>query len=43
MTHVIAKRGFTALCSQTSCYRYWGADYDRALCRRTEMIMANDF
>jgi hypothetical protein len=38
---------FHLLCSQTSCYRYWGqgiwTDYGRELCRRTEAIIANDF
>ena len=38
---------FHLLCSQTSCYRYWGqgiwTDYGRELCRRTEAILANDF
>jgi len=35
------------LCSQTSCYRYWGqglwTDYGRELCRRTEAIIHHDF
>jgi glycosyl hydrolase family 57 len=35
------------LCSQTSCYRYWGegrwTDYGRELCRRTRDILAHDF
>ena len=35
------------LCSQTSCYRYWGqglwTDYGRELCRRTEAIINHDF
>ena len=38
---------FHLLCSQTSCYRYWGqgtwTDYGREICRRTEAILANDF
>lgn len=35
------------LCSQTSCYRYWGqgtwTDYGRELVRRTEAILTHDF
>jgi glycosyl hydrolase family 57 len=35
------------LCSQTSCYRYWGegrwTDYGRELCRRTRDILSHDF
>ena len=35
------------LCSQTSCYRYWGqgvwTDYGRELCRRAEAILTHDF
>jgi len=38
---------FHLLCSQTSCYRYWGqglwTDYGRELCRRTGAILDNDF
>ena len=38
---------FHLLCSETSCYRYWGqgiwTDYGRELCRRTEAILKNDF
>ena len=38
---------FHLLCSQTSCYRYWGSgiwtDYGRELCRRLEAILAHDF
>lgn len=38
---------FHLLCSQTSCYRYWGSgiwtDYGRELCRRTEAILSHDF
>jgi hypothetical protein len=38
---------FHLLCSQTSCYRYWGqglwTDYGRELCRRTEAILTHDF
>jgi hypothetical protein len=38
---------FHLLCSQTSCYRYWGqgtwTDYGRELCRRTEAIINHDF
>ncbi len=35
------------LCSQTSCYRYWGqgqwTDYGREICRRTQAILAHDY
>jgi hypothetical protein len=38
---------FHLLCSQTSCYRYWGegrwTDYGRELCRRTLDILTHDF
>jgi Glycosyl hydrolase family 57 len=38
---------FHLLCSQTSCYRYWGqgkwTDYGRELCRRTREILVHDF
>ncbi len=38
---------FHLLCTQTSCYRYWGeglwTDYGRELCRRTDAILKNDF
>jgi hypothetical protein len=38
---------FYLLCSQTSCYRYWGqgiwTDYGRELCRRAEAILTHDF
>ena len=38
---------FHLLCSQTSCYRYWGqgiwAEYGRELCRRLEAILEHDF
>jgi len=38
---------FHLLCSQTSCYRYWGqgrwTDYGRELCRRTHEILTHDF
>jgi hypothetical protein len=38
---------FHLLCSQTSCYRYWGqglwTDYGHELCRRTREILAHDF
>ena len=38
---------FYLLCSQTSCYRYWGqgiwTDYGRELCRRAEAIVTHDF
>jgi hypothetical protein len=38
---------FHLLCSQTSCFRYWGeglwADYGREICRRLEAILQNDF
>ncbi len=37
---------FHMLCSQTSCYRYWGqglwTDYCREICRRAEEIMNHD-
>jgi hypothetical protein len=38
---------FHLLCSQTSCYRYWGSglwtDYGREICRRLEAILTYDF
>ena len=38
---------FHLLCSQTSCYRYWGqgvwTDYGREICRRLEEILTHDF
>ncbi len=38
---------FHLLCSQTSCYRYWGSgtwtDYGREICRRLEAILQHDF
>ncbi|HUJ43807.1 MAG TPA: hypothetical protein VLW52_09390 [Opitutaceae bacterium] len=38
---------FHLLCSETSCYRYWGTglwtDYGREICRRLEAILAHDF
>jgi hypothetical protein len=38
---------FHLLCSQTSCYRYWGqgvwVDYGREICRRLEAILTHDF
>lgn len=38
---------FHLLCSQTSCYRYWGqglwTDYGREICLRAEAILNNDF
>ncbi|HVM50263.1 MAG TPA: hypothetical protein VMU04_19700 [Candidatus Acidoferrum sp.] len=38
---------FYLLCSQTSCYRYWGqgiwTDYGREICRRLEAILTHDF
>ena len=38
---------FHLLCSQTSCYRYWGegrwTDYGREICRRTQAILNHDF
>jgi hypothetical protein len=38
---------FHLLCSQTSCFRYWGqgrwTDYGRELCRRTRDILSYDF
>jgi hypothetical protein len=38
---------FHLLCSQTSCYRYWGqgiwTDYGREICRRAEAVLTHDF
>jgi hypothetical protein len=38
---------FHLLCSQTSCYRYWGqgiwTDYGKELCRRVEAVLTHDF
>jgi hypothetical protein len=38
---------FHLLCSQTSCFRYWGTglwtDYGREICRRLETILTHDF
>jgi hypothetical protein len=38
---------FHLLCSQTSCFRYWGeglwTDYAREICRRTDAILNSDF
>ena len=38
---------FHLLCSQTSCYRYWGqgiwTDYGREICRRATAILDHDF
>jgi hypothetical protein len=38
---------FHLLCSQTSCYRYWGqgswTEYGKEICRRTRAILNNDF
>ena len=38
---------FHLMCSQTSCYRYWGqglwTDYGRELCRRASAIVETDF
>ena len=38
---------FHLLCSQTSCYRYWGrglwTDYGREICRRAREILIHDF
>jgi hypothetical protein len=38
---------FHLLCSQTSCYRYWGegiwTDYGREICRRARAILNGDF
>jgi hypothetical protein len=38
---------FHLMCSQTSCYRYWGqglwTDYGREICRRTSDILNYDF
>lgn len=37
---------FHLLCSQTSCYRYWGqgiwTDYGREICRRLEAVLTHD-
>jgi hypothetical protein len=38
---------FHLLCSQTSCYRYWGqgiwTEYGKEICRRLEDILTHDF
>jgi hypothetical protein len=38
---------FHLLCSQASCYRYWGqgrwTDYGREICRRAREILLHDF
>jgi hypothetical protein len=38
---------FHLMCSQTSCFRYWGqgkwTDYGREFCRRTREILTHDF
>jgi len=38
---------FHLMCSQTSCYRYWGqglwTDYGREICRRASAIVEADF
>ena len=38
---------FHLMCSQTSCFRYWGegawTDYGREICRRTREILVHDF
>ncbi|MDG4583252.1 MAG: glycosyl hydrolase family 57, partial [Candidatus Competibacter sp.] len=38
---------FHLMCSQTSCYRYWGqglwTDYGREICRRASSIVETDF
>jgi hypothetical protein len=38
---------FHLLCSQTSCYRYWGqgswTEYGKEICRRTRAILSSDF
>jgi hypothetical protein len=38
---------FHLLCSETSCFRYWGeglwAEYGREICRRLEAILRHDF
>ena len=38
---------FHLLCSQTSCYRYWGqgiwTEYGKEICRRLEAILQHDF
>jgi hypothetical protein len=38
---------FHLLCSQTSCFRYWGqgrwTDYGREICRRARAILTHDF
>jgi hypothetical protein len=35
------------MCSQTSCFRYWGegawTDFGREICRRTREILTRDF
>lgn len=46
-THQYRNALFHLLCSQTSCYRYWGqgewTNYGRELCRRTREIVIHDF
>ena len=38
---------FYLLCSQTSCYRYWGqgtwTDYGQEIVRRAEEVLTRDF
>ena len=38
---------FHLLCSQTSCYRYWGqgiwTDYGKEIIRRLQTLLARDF
>ena len=38
---------FHLLCSQSSCFRYWGeglwADYGREICRRLDAILGHEF
>ena len=42
----VTSQPFHLLCSQTSCYRYWGqgiwTDYGREICRRLEAILTHD-
>ncbi len=46
-SHAYRNALFHLLCSQTSCYRYWGqglwTDYGREICRRTQEILTHDF
>jgi hypothetical protein len=38
---------FNLMCSQTSCYRYWGqgawTDFGREICRRVKAVVENDY